>query len=359
MPIDKGVLTPSICTVVDQLESKIDFDSINVKGGNGFVLIGTNKILHRKVVVKFYYWGDGAHAEPKTLSELAHDHVLKVYDAASINEEDAYFVTPYCEGGDLDDTMSNGTIDVRRAVDIILDVASGVSFIHGKGYIHRDLKPSNIFCCESGRFVIGDFGSVVSVGVHGYAQTGSRHSLLYRTPEEADSGRAYQRGDIYQLGLVLYQLLGSHLPYNETDWLSPKEMAEYSKRIAPENQLYANAIIESKIKNGKLIDLKSIPPWCPKNLVSVVRKCCQLEPKDRFESVAALIGRLNNIRKSLADWRFEPDPVLYRKKARYRLIELPVGYGVEKMVNGAFSWRRERALKPVSLLEAVRMTEEL
>jgi eukaryotic-like serine/threonine-protein kinase len=359
MPIDKSVLTPNVRTVVDQLESNIDFDSVNVKGGNGFVLVGTNKILGRKVVVKFYYWGDGAHAEPRMLSDLAHHHVLKVDYAAPIDTEDAYFITPFCESGDLDDVMSAGRPNVRRAVEIMLDVASGVSFIHGRGYIHRDLKPSNIFCDGDGRFVIGDFGSVVSVGQYGYAQTSSRHSLLYRTPEEVDSGRAYQRGDIYQLGLVFYQLLGGYLPYNETEWLSTNERVEYSKREAPDNQLYATSIIEKKIKTGNLIELKSLPPWCPAALISVIRKCCKVSHNDRFETASVLIAKLNNLRKSLPDWRFEPEPVLYRTKAKYRLVQQPVGYAIDKMVNGAFAWRRERALKPTSLSQAVAMAERL
>ncbi|WP_162237044.1 serine/threonine protein kinase [Sphingomonas sp. Leaf28] len=348
-----------MAAVVDQLEAKIHFDSINVKGGNGFVLIGTNIILGRRVVVKFYYWGDGVHAEPTMLSNLAHPHVLAVHDAAPIDTDDAYFITPFCENGDLDDVLSAERPGIKRVVDIMLDIASGVSFIHSEGYIHRDLKPSNLFSDADGRFVIGDFGSVVRVGENGYADTGSRHSLLYRTPEEVNSSRAYQRGDIYQLGLVLYQLLGGHLPYNETEWLSEKEKLEYLGLKAPDNQLFATSIIEGKIKNGKLIQLKSLPPWCPAALTSVVRKCCHISRDDRFESVAALIAKLNNLRKSLPDWRLEPDPVLYRAKAKYRVIKKQELYQVEKMVSGAFAWRRERALITDSLAEAVRMAESL
>jgi serine/threonine protein kinase len=359
MSIDKSVLTPSVAAVVKQLEGKIHFDSINAKGGNGYVLIGTNKILGRKVVVKFYYWGDGAHAEPTTLSKLAHNHVLAVHDAAAIDAEDAYFITPFCENGDMDDVLSAGRLGVKRAVDIMLDIASGVSFIHAKGYIHRDLKPSNIFSDADGRFVIGDFGSVVSVGEGGYAETGSRHSLLYRTPEEVISSRAYQLGDVYQLGLVLYQLLGGHLPYNETEWLSEKQRVEYFQREAPDNQLFATSIIEEKIKKGKLIELKSLPPWCPAALISIIRKCCKVNLNDRFESVADVIAKLNNVRKYIADWRFEPDPVLHRDRVKYRIVKYQELYQVEKMVSAAFSWRKERALKTASLAEAVRMAESL
>ncbi len=293
------------------------------------------------------------------LSDLAHDHVLKVDDAAAINSDDAYFIAPYCEQGDVDDVISAGRIGVRRAIDIMLDVASGVSFIHGKGYIHRDLKPSNIFSDNSGRFVVGDFGSVVSVGADGYTQTGSRHTLLYRTPEEVQSGYAYQRGDIYQLGLVLYQLLGGHLPYTESDWLSEKEKKNYSELSEPENQFYAREIIESKILTGRLIAINSLPPWCSPKLVSIIRKCCKTKHQERYDTVATLIAQLNNIRFAVPDWRFEPEPVLYRSKVRYRLVEQRGRYAIQKMIKGAFSWRTERALTPSSLLEAVRMAEAL
>ena len=204
------------------LPQNIAFYSINDKGGNGYVLIGRNQIIERKVVVKFYYWGYGAHAEPKILSELASPHVLKVDDAASIDEDYAYFITPYCEQGDLDDLLLKGGIGVRRAIDILLDIASGTSFIHGKGFLHRDLKPSNIFCEHNGKFVIGDFGSVVKKGDHGYTETRSHHSLLYRTLEEIKFGRAYEQSDVYEIGIVFYQLLGGLLSYDEQAWLNPK-----------------------------------------------------------------------------------------------------------------------------------------
>ena len=216
-----------------ELAKKIDFESINHKGANGHVLIGRNRQLDRKVVVKFYYWGDGAHAEPKLLSDLASANVLEVYDAAAIDDDDAYFVTPFCEDGDLDDFITANRFGVRQAVDMLLDVASGASFIHSRGFVHRDLKPSNIFKRAGGLLVIGDFGSVVKKGEAGYAQTKSRHSLLYRTPEEVKTGRAYEQSDIYQLGILLFQLLGGRLSSDLMEWLTAKEKAEYAKRSFP------------------------------------------------------------------------------------------------------------------------------
>lgn len=357
--MDISHLPEKIRAVVEELSKKIEFEAINPKGGNGYVLIGTNRIIERKVVVKFYYWGDGAHAEPRLLSELASPHVLKIYDAASIDDQDAYFVAPFCDNGDLDDLMKNTSIGVIRAVDFILDVASGASFIHSKGYIHRDLKPSNIFCDSNSNLLVGDFGSVVKKGAQGFAETGSKHSLLYRTPEEISTNRAYETSDVYQIGVILYQLLGGCLPYDEQSWLNAKDLAVYKSKPPPENQFFATKIIEEKITKGRLIDLSSLPDWCPQQLVKIVRKCCKPDKDARFSNVAELIARLNNVRKILPDWQLEPEPVLYRKNAKFRIVDNAGTLSIEKMVIGAFAWRKKRKLKPKSIGEAVKMAEEL
>lgn len=353
MPVNLTTLPPNISKIATKLAKRIDFESINEKGANGYVLVGRNKLLDRKVVVKFYYWGDGVHMEPKLLSMLASPHVLKVDDAASIDSNDAYFIAPFCDAGDLDDVIAAGQIGVKRAVDMLMDVATGASFIHAKGYIHRDLKPSNIFCDDAGKLLIGDFGSVVKKGDNGYAQTASRHSLLYRTPEEIQSARAYPQGDVYQLGIVLYQILGGHLPYEEPAWLNAKELGVYATLSEPNNQIYATGVIEQKIVKGKLLDFSSIPAWCPTELVSLIRKCCKVSITDRLDSPSTLIAKLHNLRASLADWRFEPDPVLYRGKAKIRIVEVEGKYTLEKMAGAGSAWRKVRSVKPCSLSQAV------
>ena len=174
-----------------------------------------------------------------------------------------------------------------------------------KGYLHRDLKPSNVFCVSEDRFVIGDFGSVVARNDQGYAETKTRHSLLYRPPEELAEHRSYEQGDVYQLGLVLFQLLGGRLPYEEAEWLSAKELTKYDALEGVERQLFATGIIEEKIARGKIADLSTLPCWVPSNLVSVVRRCSQTNREKRFESAAALIAKLNNIRGGLPNWRID------------------------------------------------------
>lgn len=358
--IDFSILPGNIAAAAGELAKKIDFESVNDKGANGYVLIGRNRQLNRKVVVKFYFWGDGAHAEPKLLADLASPNILEVHDAGAIDDDDAYFITPFCDHGDLDDIIAGGGIGIRQVIDMILQVASGASFIHSKGFVHRDLKPSNVFKRGDDTLVIGDFGSVVKKGDGGYAETKSRHSLLYRTPEEIATNRAYEQSDIYQLGILLYQLLGGHLPYQLMAWLNAKEKMKYADLPHPENEVYATKAFEDRIIcNGRLLNLDSLPAWCPADLHKVIHTCCKIDHAKRFESVSALIAKLNNLRASLPDWRCEPGPVLHRKRAKFRIVGSPGNYSIEKMVTSGTTWRRVHAAKPGTLQEAVAAAEML
>jgi len=360
MPIDISSLDESLRTTATDLAEKIDFQQVIDKGQNGYVLIGQNKIIDRKVVVKFYYWGDGEHAEPKLLSQLSHPRILPVHDAAAIDKNWAYFITPCCEQGDLDAVIQNAGVGIRRAIDMILDVASGVAFMHGKGFLHRDLKPANIFLDNESRLLIGDFGSVAEKNSNGYVQTLSRHSLIYRTPEEVQLRQAYDQSDIYQLGIIFYQLLGGYLPYEKEAWLTPQELAIYKAKAYPSDDLFANGIIEERIKKGKIVDLRSLPPWCPPGLVSLIRKCCSVAHSDRLESVSAFIARLNNLRSAVPDWRLEPEPALYRDHAKFRVVENGLGqYRIEKMAKRGKSWRIVHSASPSSLKQAIGQAEAL
>lgn len=359
MTLDLSALPKNIADAAQELCKKYEFSDLICKGANGYVLVGVNKLLERKVAVKFYYWGDGAHPEPQKLSTLASPHVLPVQDAAPIDNDYAYFVTPFCDHGDLDDILSQGNIGVIQAVDHLQHIASGASFIHGAGYIHRDLKPSNIFCQNDGKLVIGDFGSLVKIGEEGYSETGSKHSLIYRTPEEILTQRAYTQGDIYQLGIVFYQLLGGSLSYELQDWLTAKQKETCGALAYPDNEICSDKAVEELIKKGKVIDYSSLPAWCPQSLISVVRKCTKVDIGNRFESVSALKTRLSNIRSSLPDWRLEPSPTLYRPHAKFRLIQVGNSFRVEKFAKSGTSWRKVHQIKPGSISEVIKRAEQL
>lgn len=354
--IDALNVPDNVKDALKELEKHISFDKVSEKGQNGHVLFGENKVLSRKDVVKLYYWENGDHAEPELLAKLDHPNILKVYHAASIDGDWAYYTTKYCEGGDLDSMMAGGPQDLRHAVDITMMVASGVSFLHANDYLHRDLKLENVYL-DGTQAVIGDFGSVVACDAQGYCKTWTRHSLLYRPPEAIVTNEHYKESDVYQLGLMLFQLLGGSLPYDERDWLGAKQQAAYDALTSKaEKGDYAAKIIEEKISKGRLVDMGTLPDFVPKSLATFIRTAIRVDRGSRHKSVADFISALNNMKRKIPDWRHEGDHlVLYRPKKRLRILASGKSISVEKDVGSG--WKKQHALKPATMGEAVLMAE--
>jgi serine/threonine protein kinase len=199
------------------------------------------------------------------------------------------------------------------------------------------------------------FGSVLAQNDDGSAKSQTRHSLIYRTPEEIVERKYYRQGDVYQLGIVLYQLLGGVLSYNERDWLSKKEQATYDGLSGYDPQLFATEIIEKRIVKGRILDLESLPPWVCKPLRAMIRKCCSTDIATRYTLVSDLSSALNNLRSRVPDWRSEEHPILRKGRKQLRIVPYRGALAIEKSTGA--NWRRERTLNPVNLAEAVFMAE--
>lgn len=341
---------------VFRLSESIDFREIVLKGANGHVLIGHHRLLDRRVVVKFYYWGDGAHIEPALLARLESVHVLKVDHAEAVDRDDAFFITRYCSAGDLDDELASRSFGPIEAIDALLQFGSGVSYLHGEGYVHRDLKPSNLFVTDDGTRVIGDFGSVVRIGDEGFANSLSKHAIIYRPPEDFVGNRFYRQGDVYQLGMVLYQLLGGILPYDIESWLTPRQVVEGRRMDEVDRQIFYTSVIEARIRNGRVLNLDSLPEWIPNLLKRVIRKTCHVDKDRRYPTAADFLATLNNVRPRVFDWRVNDSiPTLSNRGRTYRIVPLSGQFLVEKQVSAG--WRRQHELTSTTRAQAVARVE--
>lgn len=356
MPYDIATLPANLQQTAARLSESIDFTDSIEKGANGYVLIGYHRLLDRTVAVKFYYWGDGAHIEPAMLARLESAHVLKVDHAEAIDRDDAFFITRYCAAGDLDDELANKSFGPIEAIDAIIQFGAGVSYLHGEGYVHRDLKPSNLFVTDNGSRVIGDFGSVVRIGDEDFANSLSKHSIIYRPPEDFVGNRFYRQGDIYQLGMILYQLLGGTLPYEITNWLTPKQIVIGATLSDVDRQVFYNSVIEDCIRRGRVLKLDSLPEYVPDTLKRVIRKACHMDKDRRYPTAADFLATLNNIRRSVFDWRTDDGVLTLRDRNRiYRIICGGGQFHVEKQV--AAGWRRQRELTSDTRADAISAVE--
>ncbi|ODM44524.1 serine/threonine protein kinase [Cereibacter johrii] len=343
MPYDIAALPANLQPTAARLSDSITFVESIAKGANGYVLIGHQALLDRMVVVKFYYWGDGVHIEPAMLARLESRHVLKVDHAEAIDKNDAFFITRYCSAGDLDDELASRSFGPVEAIDALLQIGSGVSYLHGEGYLHRDLKPSNLFVTDDGTRVIGDFGSVVQIGDDDFANSLSKHSIIYRPPEDFLGNRFYRQGDIYQLGMILYQILGGGLPYDLENWVTPQQSAHGATLDEVDREIYFNSLIEARVCRGKVLQLDTLPDYVPNTLKRVIRTASHVNMDRRYPTTADLLAALNNLRRRIFDWRIDGGVLTLRDRDRkYRILPRGCQFHVEKQIGAG--WRRQHEL---------------
>lgn len=341
----------------EELQAAYEFTSDCTKGANGYLVFARNKQLNRRVAIKFYYWGDGNHVEPANLAKLEHDSVLTVDHAEAIDKEYAFFVARYCEGGDLDAWLESHNNSLNAAMQVLEQIAAGVSYLHSKNYAHRDLKPSNIFVAHPGRFVLGDFGSVVALGADGCAKSVTKHSILYRPPEDFDQNLFSRQGDIYQLGLVMYQLLGGSLPYELSAWFSAADKKKVASLSGPDADIFANSVMQKRIQSGRVLNFETLPFYVPTKLKTIIRRATRVNMAGRYETVADMLGGLNNAMQRNFDWALEDGQWIARgKSCDCRCVEVGGSVVIEK--RRASGWRRDNTFNPADLRSAAQMIEE-
>jgi len=338
-----------------ELSKDVAFSREVTKGANGYLYFGRNRILKTAVAVKFYYWGGDPrfHAEPTALAALTGQHILTVQSAGLLDGEWAYFVTPYCRNGDLDDLLDGSSIGNIEAIERTCQILNGLGVLHENRYVHRDLKPANIYVGDNSESIIGDFGSIKVVPRGAKSIPASSHAILYRPPESVETNLYGFEGDIYQCGMVLFQLLGGPLPYDEISWLNRSELKTYNELTNDvERSIYADQCIKAKIVRGKIIDASKLPSWVPEVLKRTVRKATHVDPTRRFRSVSALHAHLNNSRSRVPDWCIIDGELHLRSQPEFKICEDGADYFVMKSKNGG-KWRRDNSFKGNTIAELV------
>lgn len=270
--------------------------------------------------------GERRHDEPRLLASIQCQNVLRIIDARNLSDEWAFFLTPRCGDGDLDALIAERP-SALHAIDVALGICSGASAIHANGLIHRDLKPGNIVC-EKGVPMIADFGSVRQLAEGETDIPASGHSALYRPPEAYETGRYSAQGDVYQIGLVTYQLLGGWLPYDPLDYFGKADARKYAEISDDfERSQFQDAVIHRRAAAGDLMDLGTLPPWVGGMARGALRAMTHPNLGKRLGNVGDVAAVLSRVRADTPDWRWHGD--IARLERSGRTIELrPVGGGL-------------------------------
>jgi hypothetical protein len=199
--IIKEIGSGAMGTVYKATDPKIDrvVAIKTVKIETGF---GSNQELHQRFLRE-------AHAA----GMLSHPAIVTIYDCGD-TENLSYIAMEYLEGTSLADKIAQNDLTVRETVDIISQIAKGLSIAHAQGIIHRDVKPANIMLVGSTHAVkIMDFG-IAKITDATMTQTGrTLGTPYYMSPEQINGQTIDQRADIFSLGVIAYECLCMQRPF--------------------------------------------------------------------------------------------------------------------------------------------------
>ena len=155
-------------------------------------------------------------AEASLAGRLSHPHIVAIYDAV-LEDDSGYIVMEYVSGGTLEPyTEAGRLLPIDKIVEIIFKCTRALSYANQMGVTHRDIKPGNILMSGPVDIKISDFGLALSAGVD-TTQISGVGSPAYMSPEQIREQALTQQTDIYSLGVVMYQLLTGHLPYQASN----------------------------------------------------------------------------------------------------------------------------------------------
>lgn len=265
------------------------------EGGMANVYLANDLVEHRQVTIKVLrldlQTDESAlrrfKREAKALSELDNENIVKIYDISQSNDGLQFLVMEYIEGTDLKEYIKeNYPLKFETVVQIMDQILSAVSYAHKQNIIHRDLKPKNILIDKNNVVKITDFGISMATTESTLTQTNSMlGSVHYISPEQARGSMITKQSDIYSLGIVLFELLVGHVPYQGETAIS----------------------VALKHYKSKIPSVKKIDPKIPQALENVILHATSKSLSDRYQTVAAmrddLRTTLNEERKEEKIWR--------------------------------------------------------
>jgi len=249
-------------------------------GGMSTVYLARDQTLDRSVAVKVMHREMSEQAdqlerfrqEARAVAKLSHPNVVSVIDAGEDGGH-PYIVFEYVEGETLKQRISRvGALDTQEAIAYAIEVARGLTVAHARKMVHRDIKPQNILIDHEGRAKLTDFGISRQLEQDGMTATGRVLGTTdYVAPEQAMGQGSDQRSDIYSLGVVLYEMLTGHVPF------------EADSQVG----------VAMKHVNEDLPDVQGQRPELSAAVALVVERSTAKKPAERYQDVGEMIDDLS------------------------------------------------------------------
>jgi|GEM_PF-404988 len=218
--------------------------------------------------------------EATAVAQLRHPNIVQVYDFS--HEDNLYYmVMEYVPGDTLKGKLNslhdkNQQSPIAETIRIMALVCDAVAYAHDHDMIHRDLKPANVMITPNGQPILMDFGVAKMLTGTEHTATGTIiGTAKYMSPEQARGDRPDERSDIYALGVMLYEMLAGHPPF-EAD---------------------TTVAILMKHVNEPVPDIRQIQRNVPDELVEIIDKALAKDRNDRYQSAAHMSAALKLINR--------------------------------------------------------------
>jgi serine/threonine protein kinase/tetratricopeptide (TPR) repeat protein len=222
-------------------------------------------------------------AEAQFLASLEHPNIPTLLDSGVSPSGHPYLVVDYVEGEALDDYSDHRKLGIEARLRLFLQVLQAVDYAHRALILHRDLKPSNILVTADGTVKLLDFGTAAPMAEESNV-TVTRARMLtprYASPEQLRGERVGVRGDVFSLGVILYELLTGAWPFGDAN-----SVLSELRRVVGQ----APAAAPVSVITAEAAELRSVTPKRLKNALSgdlsaIALKALENEPELRYPTV--------------------------------------------------------------------------
>lgn len=300
-------------------------------GAMGLVYRARDERLGRQVALKFLPSHENSQPEAqqrflleaRAAAALDHPNICTIHEIGTTADGHLFIAMPLYAGETLQARLERGPLSMREALDIALQVATGLDKAHEHSVVHRDVKPSNVMLLPDGTVKVLDFGVARVIDpLLTHRGTSIVGTVAYMSPEQARGEPADARTDIWSLGVVLYEMLAGTRPFRAEN---------------------AQALL-AQVMSTQPAPLSQCRADLPAEIDALVTRALAKEPRHRYPSMSALAAEL----EQLTTWENAPprppSPDGERRRAAV-LVSIIADYAtlLEQLAPSEFHARMEQA----------------
>ena len=288
-------------------------------GGMGEVYLAEDLKLDRKVAIKFlpsYLEANDLAKrrllrEAKAAAKLDHPNICAVYEVKE-EPDRSFIVMQYVAGETLADKIKTEPMELRQTLDVTIQVVEALAEAHSRGIVHRDVKPGNIMITPRGQVKVLDFGlaKIIDAAPDERPATGSQTMLSkpgdrpgtppYMSPEQARGKTVDARGDLFAVGVILYESVAGTRPF----------LGNTTKEIL------------NQVRNYNPPPPSNFNPHVPPLLDALTLKALAKNPGTRYQSAEELLDDLRGVRASLQTQDQAPTRPILLKRDTSKLLSV-------------------------------------